>query len=145
MPMWSADVKRLIKLAEVRPGQKVYDLGCGDGRVLFAAVKVGAIGEGYEISLLPFLLAQIRRFFIKMKNQKLYKIKFKDYWFSDLRDADVVYFFQMRDTNLKLKVKLEKELRPGAKIVAYVWPIKGWAPARVDKLAGKPDLYLYNR
>jgi SAM-dependent methyltransferase len=56
-PTWSRDIDRFLKLAEIKPGQKFYDLGCGDGKLVFASAKAGATAVGYEISLLPYLIA----------------------------------------------------------------------------------------
>ncbi len=91
VPTKSQDVERFLRLANIKPGQKVYDLGCGDGRMVCAATKKGAVAQGFEISLLPFLFANIRRFF--QKERKKIKIYYKDFWNYNLGDADIIYFF----------------------------------------------------
>lgn len=143
VPSRSRDIKRFLKLAEIKPGQKVkvYDLGCGDGRIICSAAKEGAIAEGFEISLLPYLLAKIRSFFLKDK--KNYKVRYKNFWSVDLSEADVVYLFLTKEIHSKFKIKLEKELKQGAKIICYVWPIEGWKPLKIDTVEGHPNLYLY--
>jgi SAM-dependent methyltransferase len=140
VPTRYRDVERFLNLADIKKGDIVYDIGCGNGRMIIAAAKFGAKGVGLEVSLLPYLLARINQ----LLNRKLkIKILFRDLWFVDLREADVVYFFLMQDVLLKLKTKLEKELKPGARVVAYVWPIPGWTPTKIDNEAGRPKMYLY--
>ena len=62
-----------------------------------------------------------------------------------MSEADVVYFFLMPDKMERLRTKFEKELKSGAKVVSYVWPIPGWETENVDKKEGFPDLFLYKR
>lgn len=143
VPTRKKDVARFLKLAQIMPGQKMYDLGCGDGRLICAAAKAGAKAQGYELSLFPYLLANIRRIF--QKDRSKIKITYKDIWYSNLGDADIVYFFLMPKVYPKLKQKLENELENGAKVIAYVWPIEGWEPVKVDVVKGYPNIYLYQR
>jgi hypothetical protein len=63
----------------------------------------------------------------------------------DLRDADAVYLFLMPDTYEKIRPKLETELKPGARVLTYVWPIPGWEPTSIDEHPNAPKLYLYKR
>jgi hypothetical protein len=139
VPMRSEDLARVITLAKIEPGEKFFDLGAGDGRTLEAAEKNGAEAVGYEISLLPFLLSLVRKFFIGAK----FKMSFKDFWGADLQSADIVFFFLMPKIFPRLKEKLEKELRPGTKIISYVWPIKDWTPEVINEAKNPPKLYLY--
>jgi len=140
-PTKREDVARFLELADIKDGEKVYDLGCGDGRLLFAAAEKGANVMGYEISLLPFCIAKIRQLFFEKKANT--RILFRDFWHVDLSQADIVYFFLMPKVYAKLKEKLEKELKPGAKVIAYVWPIDDWAPQRISSLKGAQKIYLY--
>lgn len=143
VPTKKKDVVRFLKLAKIKPGSKMCDLGCGDGRIVCAAAKNGAKAQGFELSLLPYLLANIRRLFQKDKSR--IKISYKDVWHSNLSDADIVYFFLMPKVYPKLKHKLENELKSGAKVITYVWPVEGWTPVKVDTAKGYPDLFLYQR
>jgi len=142
-PTRKEDIARFLELAEIKGGEKVYDLGCGDGRLLFAAAEKGATVVGYEISLLPYLIAKVKQLLFPRKKQT--KILFKDFWHVDLKDADLVYFFLMPKVYKKLKEKLEKELKPGARVIAYVWPIDGWEPQRISALKNVQKIYLYQR
>lgn len=137
-PTWSQDIERFLKLADIKPGQKFYDLGCGDGKLVFAAAGSGAEAIGFEISLLPYLLAVSRSFYVNNS-----KIKFKNFWKADLSDADIVYLFLTPKVNPKAKEKLEHELKRGAKVITYTWPIEGWKPLKIDTTPGQPAMYLY--
>ncbi len=142
LPMRQQDVKRCVDLADIHPGQKVYDLGCGDGRIICAAAQAGANATGLEISLFPYWLAKIRSACLK---DKKCRILFKNFWHADLSDADVVYVFLMPRIYQKLKSKFEKELKKGAKVITYIWPIPGWQPIKIDTINNKGKLYLYQR
>ena len=141
VPTWKKDVDRFLKLADIKGGEKMYDLGCGDGRLICAAAKAGARVEGLELSLLPYLLSHFRR--LVQPGKERIKISYKNLWKTNLRDADIVYFWLTKEATYKLKEKFEKELRPGTKVICYVWPIEAWVPVKVDSIEGRPKLYLY--
>lgn len=140
-PTFKRDTERFLKLADIKPGQKVYDLGCGDGRLVLAAGEAGAVATGFEISLLPYLVAKWRIGLSPFK--KKCSIKFRDFWRADLSDADIVYFFLMPEIFAKMKAKLERELKPGAKVIIYAWPMEDWTPIVEDCPVGKTQIYLY--
>ena len=133
---------RFITSHRVLQGQRVIDIGCGDGRILGAAANEGAIAEGFEISLLPYLMSQTRFIFNKDRNIKA-KIVYKDFWHHNLSDADVVYFFLMPRVYPKLKSKLERELKSGVKVICYAWPVEGWQPVIIDKTEKRLPIFLY--
>jgi len=135
------DIERFLKNTNIKTGDKMYDLGCGDGRLVFAAAKAGAKATGFEVSLLPYLIAKIG--YLWQPSKKNIKIKFKDFWWHNLQDADVVYFFLIPMIYKKLKNKLEKELKPGTRVIAYVWPIEGWTADIVDKPDKQNAMYVY--
>lgn len=144
VPTHKKDIEAILKLADIKPGQKVYDLGCGDGRIISALALQRADAEGFEVSLLPYILSQFRIFFLKRKNKNLkIKIKFADFWNRDLSDADIVYVFLTKRIYPKLKNKLEKELKKGTKIICYAWAVNGWHPVSINKREGYMPIYLY--
>ena len=106
-----------------------------------AAALSGAQAQGFEISLLPYFLAKGRCYFSGARGNC--RISYRDFWNMNLSDADLVYFFLMQKCYPKLKAKLERELKSGAKVIAYVWPIMGWTPIAVDTEPGHPPFYLY--
>jgi len=141
LPMRSQDVKRAMALAEIKVGEKFYDLGAGDGRMLFGAAALGATAEGFEISLLPYLIAKFKIIFSREKNRP--KIFFHDFWKINLAGADVIFVFLLPRIMEKLKEKMEKELKPGARIICYTWPMPGWEPKKISEAAGGAKAYLY--
>ena len=141
LPTRAGDVKRFLDIADIRPGQKLYDLGCGDGRLICAAAKHGAKAVGYEISVLPYLLSKMRILTSGVAGNC--SVKYKSFWNVNLGDADAVYVFLTPKVNPRIREKLEKELRKKTKVIAYAFPIEGWQPVKIDKAENRPNLYLY--
>ena len=102
LPMFREDVSRAISLAKLKEGEKFYDLGAGDGRTLIAAANAGAQAEGFEISLLPYLLAKIKFIFYSGKNKP--KIYFRDFWKREngegIEAGSKSYLLQLADAGL---------------------------------------------
>lgn len=143
IPMRKRDVKRFIKLAEIKPGQIMYDLGCGDARLVCAAAEAGANAKGVELSLIPFVLANIKKAFSTKRS--MITILYQSLWKTNLRDADLIYVWLTPESLPGLKEKFERELKKGAKVVTYVWRIEGWDPVHIDKRANEHKLFLYQR
>lgn len=142
VPTRKKDIERFFELAKLQPGESLYELGCGDARLVVRASKrFGVKGVGIELSILHAAVSWIRARLLRSG----VKILFGDMFKADLTKADIVYFFLMPDANDKIKVKLEKDLHSGSRVVSYVWPISGWEPDEICKEDGKPDLYLYKR
>ena len=142
VPTWRRDIARLMLLLNLKSGQKLYELGCGDGRVGLALVRgTGAELVGIELSFLHWAIAQVLKRLKRMQNARFV---WGDIYRQDLSDADAVYLFLMPEFYEKLKPKLERELRPGTRVVSYVWPIEGWAPIAVDQPnKDLPAMYAY--
>jgi len=140
LPTKKRDVPRLIAMAEIKPGDKVYDLGCGEGRLVFAAVAKGATAVGIEVSLLPYLVAKIRSF-----AEPRSKIIFGDFFHKNISSADIVYVFLMEKSYERLKRKFLKELRPGTRVIFHCWKVKGWEDKLIksDKPEKELGIYVY--
>ena len=129
-----AVVRRMLKLAQVKPGEIVYDLGCGDGRIVITAAReFGAYGVGIEIRR-DLALKAMRAVEeagladrVKIINANLFDV--------DISDADVVTLYLTTSANLKVKPKLERELKPGARVVSHEYEIPGWEPILVDEFS----------
>jgi cyclopropane fatty-acyl-phospholipid synthase-like methyltransferase len=135
----------MLELARLKQGETVYDLGCGDGRILIAAARdFGAKAVGIELS--PVLARRSREQAEAMGLGHRVSVIEGDLLAADLRDADVVSLYLMTEANSQLRPKLERELKPGARVVSLEFEIRGWKPVKVDKLtAHRHDykIYLY--
>lgn len=141
LPTKARDIERMFAAVKIEPGQVFYDLGCGDGRLLLIAAEKGAFCVGYEVSLMPYLSAQLRRLF--SKHRKKIKIVFGDLWFADFRKADVIYFFLQPQHMEKLKQKLLSEMKQGRQVVSYCWPVADLPGGEELREVNRLPFYLY--
>jgi len=142
VPTKKKDVERFLNFVDMKPGEKLYELGCGDARLAIAAAKkFGVNVVGVELSIPQVIAAIIRNWLSKTQ----VKIKWANLFKINLSDADIIYLFLLPEPYAKLKPKLERELKPGTRVVSYVWPIEGWKEEKVDAVEGKLKLYLYRR
>jgi len=126
-------VERMLTSAELKPGETLYDLGCGDGRILFeAAQKFGARAVGVELS--SKLVEEVNEKVRALGLQDQIKVIEGNLLNVNLRPADVVTLYLLRLSNEKLKPNLKKQLKPGARVVSHDYEIMGWRPDRVDKV-----------
>jgi len=134
-------VKRMLEMAQLKPNEMVYDLGCGDGRILIlAARKHGARAVGIEINPWLFALAWLRIFLLGLSSKV--KVRLANIHDISIQDADVITIFLFQNVNDRLRNKFWQELKPGARIVSYVWILKDWQPDLVDN---EFRLYKYTR
>ncbi|MFH1404775.1 MAG: class I SAM-dependent methyltransferase [Patescibacteria group bacterium] len=141
IPTRKRDFERIGRLLDLKQGEIVYELGCGDGRLCFyLAKKYGVNAVGVELSLLQYMVAMIRKVVGGYKNVS---IKFGNAMSRNLSEADAVYMFVMPDFYRDIRPKFEKELKQGARVASYVWPIPDWEPVQVDTKEAEQDVYLY--
>ena len=132
--------EKMLKLAGIKPGDVVYDLGCGSGRILILADKIyQAQAIGFEISPWPYFLARVNIFLKKSKARVL----FKNFFRVDLSKADIIFCYLMPEINQKLQPKLEKELKKGTKIVTYAFSFPKWKPKIVSSKSGPRSAFIY--
>ncbi len=125
-------VRRMLMLADVKPGEIVYDLGCGDGRIVITAAReFGAYAVGIEIR--RDLALKAMRAVEEAGLTDRVKIINANFFDVDISDADVVTLYLTTSANLKVKPKLERELKPGARVVSHEYEIPGWTPVLVDE------------
>ncbi len=137
-------VDRMLELASVKPGEMVYDLGCGDGRVLItAAQRFNARAVGIEIS--DKLVQQATEKVAHLGLQDQVKVVKGDLRETDLSGADVVVVYLMTLSNEEIRPRLERMLKPGSRVVSYSYAVPGWKPTRVDKTDERHGhtIYLY--
>ena len=124
-------VERLLTLAKVGPGDIVYDLGSGDGRIVIsAALEFGARGVGIEID--PGRVEVARANAVRAGVEHLVTFKRGDVMETDLSDATVVTLYLLTAQNIRLRPRLTAELRPGARIVSHNFGMGDWTPDVVD-------------
>ena len=140
VPMFRKDVQRIVAVLHGLPtGSVIYELGCGDARVSAALAQVGYRVTGFEISLLPFALAVVRR----LRSIKKFSLQYRNFWSKNFEDANAIVLFLMPNALKKIREKCNQELHPGTYVVSYVWPIPGWTPKIIDKVPGSPDIFVY--
>ena len=136
-------VERMLALANLRTGETLYDLGCGDGRILIVAAqkyRVKAIG----VELSERLANSTNESLKKAGLSDLARVIHGDLMAVNLNDADVVTLYLLRDSNDMLRPKLEKGLRPGARVISHDYEIRGWRPTTVETLeASKREHKIY--
>jgi methylase of polypeptide subunit release factors len=138
-------VERMLTLAQVKPGEMVYDLGCGDGRIVItAAQKFKARGVGIEIRRDIYETTLGRVASLGLADQV--KIVHGNAMKTDLGPADVVTLYLLTSSNEKLKPELTKDLKSTARVVSHDYEIRGWKPLVTEKMivGGRPHLiYVY--
>lgn len=135
-------VDRMLMIANVKPGETVFDLGSGDGRILIAAVKnYKAKAVGVEIS--PKLAAMTNDLIRKEGIASEARVIEGDLLQTDLTGADVVTIYLTTPLNAQLRPRLEKFLKPGARVVSHDYPVTGWKPVKREELDNKHLIYLY--
>ena len=133
----------MLRLAEVGTGDVVYDLGCGDGRIVIAAVRLGARGVCVDID--PVRIEESRT---NARNAGVAdKIRFlrQDLFDTEIGDATVVTLFLWPDVNLRLRPKLWRELRPGTRVVSYVHDMGDWMPEQTREVEGTRGMRSVHR
>jgi ubiquinone/menaquinone biosynthesis C-methylase UbiE len=138
-------VDKMLEIARLKSGETIYDLGCGDGRILFAAAQnFGAKGVGVELSDVLVKRARERVDLLGLQDQV--KIVQGDMLQVNVSEANVVALYLLTEANDQLRPKLERELKPGSRVVSLEFKIPGWKPARVEKIEAHRHpytIYLY--
>ena len=132
VPTPQAVVDKMLELAEIKPGDIVYDLGCGDGRIVVtAAKKYGVKAYGFDIDpkRVEESLANVK----SNKVEHLVTIKQADIFKLDLREATVVTLYLLPELNVRLMPQLEK-LKPGSRILSHDFDMRGAKPVLVHRM-----------
>lgn len=135
VPTTDEAVAAMLNLADVKPSDVVYDLGCGDGRIVIAAAKkFGTRGVGVDID--PARIREANENAKKAGVEKLVRFEEKDLFQADIHDANVVTLFLLSSVNLKLRPKLLAELKPGTRIVSNTFDMGDWKPDKEASVDG---------
>ncbi len=129
-------VQAMLKLAEVKSGDRLYDLGCGDGRIVIEAAKThGARGTGIDLD--PERIAEAKENAKQAGVQDKVNFLQADLLKTDFSDADVVSLYLLPSVNLELRPQLWKQLRPGTRIVSHDFDMgPDWPPEKTVEVAG---------
>ena len=144
-------VRHMLTLVELKPGETFYDLGAGDGRtVIMAAQEFGARAVGVELreDLAKKALVAIDGLGIQDRVTIVQDDMFK----INISNANVVFLYLTTSANDKIKPKLEKELKLGARVISHDYEIVGWRPTKTDNFCENPRLgypshtiYIYKK
>ncbi len=143
VPTKKNDLEKIFNLADLKPGEVFYELGSGDGRVVFFVQdKFKVKATGLETAIPLVLYCKLIAFF---KRNKEVVFKHKSMFKENLSQADVVYTYLLPKTlEKRLKDKFKKELKPGARVVSYVFSIKGLEPEVKERIRENGSLvYIY--
>ncbi len=132
VPTPVSTVRRMLRLANVQPGEMVYDLGSGDGRVLFiAAREFGARAVGVEIDPLKYLWTRAMIALLGLGDRvTVHRANFFDV---ALGEADVITLYLLPKANARLLPKFKRELRPGARVVVNTFFLPEWPVMAEEK------------
>jgi ribosomal protein L11 methylase PrmA len=133
-------VEAMLKVANVKAGDVVYDLGCGDGRIVVtAAQKYGARGIGIDID--PQRIKEANENVQKAGVGDRVKIMQADLFETPISEATVVTLYLLPSLNVKLMPKLMKELKPGTRIVSHAFDMGDWKPEQTLNVDGRTVYY----
>jgi SAM-dependent methyltransferase len=139
-------VDKMLRMANLKSGETLYDLGCGDGRILIAAAgkyKVKAVGIEISERLARTAAEKVKRAGL----QDQVKVIHGSFMRTDLSGADVVTLYLATTANESLRPNLERYLRPNTRVVSYDYPIPGWKPIDTSDSQGRyganHTIYLY--
>jgi ribosomal protein L11 methylase PrmA len=120
----------MLSLAEIGPKDVVYDLGCGDGRIVIAAVKQRGV-RGVCVDIDPARIAESRKNAVAAGVAGRITFRTEDLFATSIKDATVVMLFLWPEINLKLRPRLLAELRPGTRVVSHWHDMGDWKPERM--------------
>ena len=145
VPTLSKDLKRINKIAKLKPGQTFLELGCGDGRVCSYIARQNPKAKviGIELAFPFYVFTKLR---VALCGPKNVQIVFGDALKYDISDIDVLYVFGLMETvNKKIKQKIDKQMKPKAKLISYVFAMQKWSGKETKYKEGKniSGIYVY--
>jgi len=131
VPSSDEKLRIMLQLAKAKKGEKIIDIGCGDGKILFALAKKGYKVEGIEIN--PILVKRCQKRIKQLNLEELVSVSKKNLWSLDFADYDLLFLYGTSYIMLGLEKKLQKELKPGARIVSNQFKFPNWKSAKKEK------------
>jgi SAM-dependent methyltransferase len=144
VPTPASAVERMIELAGVKSGDVLYDLGCGDGRIVIAAVKIPGV-RGVCVDIDPERVHESRLNAQAAGVAERIRFVEGDLFKVPIADATVVTLFLLPDVNLRLRPRLLSELRPGTRVVSYLFDMGDWKPEREAPVEVPPYQHVVYR
>jgi ubiquinone/menaquinone biosynthesis C-methylase UbiE len=134
--------KKMLEISQIKSGEVLYDLGCGDGRLIILAAKdLGARATGIELR--EDLIERARTEIKKLNLEGKVNVIQGNFFDVPISDADVVTLYLTSSANERLRPKLEAELKRGARVVSHDFKVPGWKPSAVyNELLGH-TIYSY--
>jgi ubiquinone/menaquinone biosynthesis C-methylase UbiE len=137
--------RSMMQVARLQRGEIFYDLGSGDGALLIMAAKeFGARAVGVEIQkkMVAYSVRRIR----SLGLESVIKVVRGDFFEADIIDADVLALYMIPEALRRLRSKLERELKRGARVVVYKYPVEGWKPKEIHDAVSEREeakIFLY--
>lgn len=133
-------VQKMLQLARVSAEDTVYDIGCGDARLLIAAAQRGAKGVGFELQ--SDLVREARREVRKAGVEQLVQVHEQDALVAAVQEATVLTLYLSVKGNTQVVKNLKSRIRKETKIVSFAFPIEGYQPTKIDRVHGI-NIYMY--
>jgi len=143
VPMRRRELKRMLALAKIRAGERLIDLGSGDGKLVLAAAESGARAVGIERQPVLVWTSRLRARMRGLRDRATF-VRGNLFGY-DLHDADIVCCYLMPKAMARLKEKFERELKPGARVLSNAFSIPGWEPVAVDRDGKTAPIFVYIR
>ncbi len=137
VPTPQSVVEAMLKLADVKPGDVVWDLGSGDGRIPITAVQKFGATRANGIDIDPQRIKEANE--NAEKAQVTDKVRFlnQDLFTSNFSDATVITLYLLPSLNEKLRPKLLSELKPGTRVVSHAFDMGDWKPEKTEVVDGR--------
>lgn len=134
-------VETMLSIAEVGPGDTVFDLGCGDGRIVIAATRDFGAGRGVCVEIDPLRLEDARENAEEAGVADRIRFVEGDLFETDFTGATVVAMYLLLEVNLKLRPRLLRELDPGTRVVSHDFHMGDWEPEETVRVPGSTVYY----
>ena len=128
-------IDRMLEMARVKTGDVIYDIGSGDGAIIIHAVKKYRVkGVGIEIDQELVNRARSNAYIEKVEH--LVEFRAQDAFTVDMSPATVVTLYMLPEFNAKLRPIMDRQLKPGTRVVSHDYPVHGWVPTRQESVPG---------
>lgn len=135
-------VDAMLKMANVKKSDVVYDLGCGDGRIVIAAVKDYGAKRAVGVDIDPERITESKSNARKAGVTNRTEFRVGNLFETDIREASVVTLYLLPDVNRKLMPKLMSDLKPGTRVVSHAFDMGDWKPEKTQEVGGT-TLYFW--